>query len=149
MNKSIIISISVAVVALGIGFFGGMQYQAGKEGASGTRGAYFMRRGGAGGQFRLGIDGQTGKTFRPVRGQVLSTGNNTITVKLANGSSKIIVLAGSTTFQKSSTASVSDIKQGDTVMVVGQQNSDGSVTANNVDINPPTLQRKTSSGAAR
>jgi hypothetical protein len=67
--------------------------------------------------------------------------SNSLTVKLSDGSTKIVVLSGSTTFVKSSPASQSDLKTGDTVNVVGTQNSDGSVTASDVQINPVMLQR--------
>jgi hypothetical protein len=60
-----------------------------------------------------------------------------MTVKLSNGSTEIVVLSSSTAFMQSTKAGLSDIKTGDTVNVVGTANSDGSVTAQDVQINPP------------
>ena len=62
---------------------------------------------------------------------------DSITVKLSNGSTEIVVLSASTAFMQSTKAALSDVKTGDTVNVVGTANSDGSVTAQQVQINPP------------
>lgn len=133
MNKTIIIAAVLVVIAGAGGFFGGIQYQksqvASRFGeATGQNGQFFRR-------FGQGV-GQNG--MNAIRGQVVSTDSNTITVKLADGSSKIVVVGSSTTFLKSTSGSISDLKEGDTVMAFGTQNSDGSVMAQNVQINPPT-----------
>ena len=127
----IVSAILVIIAAVG-GFFGGMQYQKGNAGsnlAQGGNGAFRQRS---------GMMGQNGQNFRPVRGQVLSQSSNTLTVKLSDGSTKIVVLSGSTVYLKSTTALQGDLKTGDTVNVVGTQNSDGSVTAQDIQLNPPT-----------
>ena len=70
-------------------------------------------------------------------GQILSVGNNSITIKLnrdgrllKKGSSQIINLTGQTTIKTSSgTDSVSDLKTGDNVTIAGKPNPDGSITA--------------------
>lgn len=131
-SKNMIIAVLLIVLALGGGFFAGMQYQKSKV----------TVLAGANGQFRrFGGNGAAGQNFRPVRGQVLSIDDTGMTVKMTDGSSKIVVVSGSTTFVKSATAAKTDIKSGDTVMVIGTQNSDGSVTAQDVQINPPAIGR--------
>lgn len=130
------ICVLLIILALGGGFFAGMQYQ------KSQRSQFVMNNFGGNGQFRgrLG-NGQNGnQVFRPVRGQVLSVSDTGMTVKMMDGSSRIIVVSGSTTFIKSDTATKSDVKVGDSVMVFGTQNSDGSVTAQNVAINPQGIQ---------
>jgi hypothetical protein len=62
--------------------------------------------------------------------------DKSITVKLQDGSTKIVILSDTTSFSTSSTGSKSDLKTGDTVAAFGTPNSDGSVTAQNVQINP-------------
>lgn|SRR5690348_5459181 len=131
MNKNILIGIAVAVIAAGAGFFGGMQYQKGQQPAG-----QFI---GQGGQFRQRF-GANGQNFRPLRGQILSMDNNTMTVKLNDGSSKIVVISDTTIYSKSDKAVKSDLTTGDTVMVLGIQNSDGSVTAEDVQINPQQMR---------
>jgi len=87
---------------------------------------------------RFGVQGgQSAAAFRPVRGQVLSMANDSMTVKMSDGSTKIVVLSESTAFMQSTKAALSDVKTGDTVNVVGTANSDGSVTATDIQINPP------------
>lgn len=133
MNKNLIIAAILIVIALAGGFFTGMQYE--KSKASSFAGGTFMM--GGNGQMRGRFGGGQNAAFRPVRGQVLSIDSTGMTVKLSDGSSKIVVVAPSTMFIKSSSASASDMKSGDTVVVVGMANSDGSVTAQDVQINPP------------
>ncbi len=125
MNSKILIIIIVIVVGAGA-FFGGMQYQKSQRS---TRSGQFANR-----------FGQNGQNFRPVRGSILSIDNDTLTVKLANGSSTIVVLSGSTAYMKEAAAAKTDLKTGDTVMAIGTSNSDGSVTAQSIQINPPALR---------
>lgn len=132
-NQLIITIIIVIVVAVGA-FYGGMKYQ--QKGSmpanfaqNGQRLMY--RNGGAGGNNRFG-----GAFGGAVLGQIVSTDQNSITVKLADGSSKIVNLADNTTYNKSETASKSDLTAGTKVAVIGSTNSDGSVTAKSIEINP-------------
>ncbi len=132
MNKNTLIAVAVVliVIAAAGGFFGGMLYQKGNSASNLTQtGNGTFRQ-------RLETMGQNGQNFRPVRGQVLSIESNSLTVKLSDGSTKIVVLSGSTAFLKSAKVSQNDLKTGDTVSVIGTQNSDGSVTAQDVQINP-------------
>lgn len=131
-NKNMLIAVVLIVIALGGGFFAGMQYQKSQRGNL-AGGAAFQN----GGMLRR--FGQNGQNFRPVRGQVLSLDNTTMTVKLQNGNSEIVVLSPSTQYVRSATAAATDVKSGDTVMVVGTQNADGSVTADTVSLNPVGL----------
>lgn len=128
-NTAIILGIVLIILALGGGFYAGMRYQSQKISlnfAGGTGNGAIRQRFGA-----------LGQNFRPVRGEVLSMDKNTLTVKLSDGSTKVVVLSSATVFLKSSTAFSSDVKTGDMVNVVGSQNSDGSVTAQDIQINPP------------
>ncbi|NCB26825.1 MAG: hypothetical protein EOM62_15350 [Bacteroidia bacterium] len=59
-----------------------------------------------------------------------------MTVKLADGSSRIVLFSDSTTVNQSVAASKNDLKVGLNVAVRGDQNSDGSVTSTNIEINP-------------
>ncbi len=137
MNKNTMMVVAIVLIVLaGVGgFVGGIQYQktnagAGNQGANGT----FRQR--------FGMMGQNGQNFRPERGQVISFSNGTMTLKLSDGSTKLIVLPSSTNYLKTDTASQSDIKTGDTVTVLGTQNSDGSVTAQDVQLNPLNAEQR-------
>ena len=129
-NMIIVVAVILIIVAAAGGFFGGMMYQKSQASsfAAAGRGNFAARSGQA---------GQNTAAFRPVRGQVLSVTSNSLTVKMSDGSTKIVVLSASTAFAQSAKAALSDVKTGDTVNVVGTANSDGSVTATDVQINPP------------
>ncbi len=133
-NSIVVIAAVIAlVVGAGGGFFAGMQYQQSK--APQITGGNFVG-GSAAGSFRTGGARGSGGGMRPVAGQITSTGNGTITIKLSDGSSKIVLISGSTTINKTNPGAVSDLTTGVTVAAFGTANSDGSVTATNVQINP-------------
>lgn len=121
MNKNLIITVLVAALAAIAGFFGGTKYTQSKRTA--LRGNFVMQQ------------GSGRQNFRPVMGEVLSVDDKSMTVKLPDGSSKIVVLSGTTVISKSDTATISDVKVGDKVGVFGTDNSDGSVTAQSVQLN--------------
>ncbi|MCL4366320.1 DUF5666 domain-containing protein [Patescibacteria group bacterium] len=68
-----------------------------------------------------------------------------ITVKLSDGSSKIILLSAQTQLNKAEVAAKSDLAVGERVAVFGSVNSDGSVNAQNIQLNP---QRRGSTPSA-
>ena len=134
--KPIYVLILVIVFAAG-GFYGGMQYQKSQRasfamGAYGAAGGQFGRRaGGMGGNFQAGGSAQA---MRPVSGEIVSQDSKSVTVKMADGSSKIVNLSDQTKINKASTGSMADLKSGTKVSVFGTTNSDGSVTAQMVSI---------------
>ncbi|HEX7042667.1 MAG TPA: DUF5666 domain-containing protein [Patescibacteria group bacterium] len=137
MKKHWIITI-VLVIVVGVGaFFGGMQYQRMQR-------SIFFTQGGqnGGGRFyaRFGNGGQNGNV-RPVRGQIISSDSNSITVKMPDGSSIIVILSGSTSITKSAPATKDDLTKGQEVVVLGTSNSDGSVTAQTIQLNPQMEMR--------
>jgi hypothetical protein len=132
-NTMILVAVVLIIIAAAGGFFGGMMYQKNQTPTFGAAAG----RGNFAGRFGTGQGGQNAAAFRPVRGQVLDMSSDSMTVKLSNGSTEIVVLSSSTAFMQSTKAGLSDIKTGDTVNVVGTANSDGSVTAQDVQINPP------------
>ncbi len=128
-TNQIIITVLIAIIVGGAGFFGGMQFEK-SQAPSNSSGNYAMMRNGGRFGNRLGAGNQGGL------GQVISQDANSLTIKLADGSSKIILLSGNTKYEKTNPASLSDIKNGDRVLVIGTANSDGSETANTIQINP-------------
>lgn len=137
MKKEInlIAAIIIMIVIGGGAFYGGTTYQ--KSQTAKTRASIAGRapgQVGANGTNRAGQFGGAGA--RPISGQVISLSDTTATIKLKDGSSRIVVLAGSTTYGKSTVGTKTDLAQGSQVMVVGTQNSDGSLTAQSVQISP-------------
>lgn len=128
------IALVAALVGGGVGFFAGTKYTQGRV-ASLTlnRQANFN---GGGGRFLGGAGGGRMMGFRPVSGEIISADDKSITVKLPDGSSKIVLFSDKTAINKAETGSKTDLTVNTKVAVFGQDNSDGSVTAQNIQINP-------------
>lgn len=125
-NKSLIMVVVAVLIVGAAAFYGGMQYQKSQRGN--FAGGQFANRNGEPGGFR----GQGNN--RPVSGEIISQDDNSITVKMQDGSSKIVILSEKTTINKASTGTKSDLKTGERITAFGTANSDGSVTAENVSI---------------
>jgi hypothetical protein len=132
MKNSVVIMVLIAIVFAGGGFFAGTKYQQGQAQAQRAQlaGQFGNRAGGTGaGRTGAGRGGQ-------VVGTILGQNNSSITVKTADGGSKIVLLLGTTSINKATAGAVADLTVGTKVAVFGTTNTDGSVTATNVQINP-------------
>ncbi len=142
MKNNLIIAALVALLIGGAGgFFAGMQYQKSQRSGftqfNSGRGGQGDSQGQDGNHAGGGFQGRNGGG-RAVSGEILSVDDKSITVKLQDGSSRIVLLTNATSFSKSAEGSKSDLKTGERVAVFGTENSDGSVTAQNVQLNPQT-----------
>lgn len=115
---------ATALVSAAVFFYCGMVY--GQQKTGGDRQQYQQMRAQRGGGF------QAGGGF--VTGQVLSKDTQSITVKTRDGSSRIVIYSGSTPVVKPVPGSINDISAGTEVIVAGTQNSDGSVTAQSIQV---------------
>ncbi len=123
----------VIVVLVGAGaFFGGMQYQKMQK-------VTFFGQAGMTQNGGRRFGGQSGNA-RPIRGEIISADANTITVKMMDGSSKIIVVSVNTSITEATSAGKDALQTGKQVMIFGNQNADGSVTAQNIQLNPQQMQ---------
>ena len=77
---------------------------------------------------------QAGQGRRHTEGEILSIDDKGVTVKLADGSSKIVLFSDSTTYALSSAVDKSKVVVGQKVDIVGDPNTDGSVSASEVRI---------------
>lgn len=123
----ILVTVVLVLVVGGGSFYAGMKYQSSRR-----AGGQFLGTGG----IRNGTNGANRAAFRPVSGSIISSDDKSITVKMADGSSRIVFLAGNTVIDQNSTAAKADLKVGQNVAVIGQQNADGSVTAQSIQLNP-------------
>ncbi len=128
----IIIIVAILIVGAGM-FYGGMKYQ---ENKSFQPGGQFLGRQGMRNGNGFPGGGLNRNGFRPISGEIITSDNTSVTVKLADGSSKIVLLTDKTSINKAATASASDLKAGETIAVFGAENTDGSVTAQNIQLNP-------------
>ncbi len=126
-NSKLIGLVIVLLLAVGGGsFYAGIKYQAGKNSVNFSQGQQ--------GAFRQRV-GQN-QNVRSVRGEILNVDEKSMTVKLADGSSKIVLLSGNTSINKATEGVKEDLKAGEKVAVFGNENSDGSVTAQSIQLNP-------------
>ncbi len=131
MKNNLISTIVIVVLVGAVGFFGGMKYQESKLPQG--RFAFGQRNGQTQNGARQGL--------RPVSGEIISVDDKSITVKLKDGSSKIVILSDKTVINKTSQATKTDLKKGEQVAAFGTENSDGSLTAQNVQLNPMLRSR--------
>lgn len=136
-SKTIIITVVVALIVGAAAFFGGMQYQKMQRPNLGDR-QFAMD--GSNSQMSQGRGNFQGA--RPVSGEVISQDDNSVTVKIQDGSSKIVILSDQTTINKASEGTKSDLKTGERVVAFGTENSDGSITAQNISIGSNMMSRE-------
>lgn len=121
MKNNIIVPIVISAILFGAGgFFGGMKYQQNKRPT--------MR-------FNGQVPGQQNRGgARPVAGEIVTVDATSITVKLMDGSSKVVLLTDKTMINKSSTGDKTDLTTGAKVSVFGTENDGGSITAQNIQL---------------
>ncbi|MBI3887854.1 hypothetical protein HY310_02190 [Candidatus Microgenomates bacterium] len=123
-NQQIVTVLVLAIVAGAVGFFGGMQYQKSQTPVPVLN--QFRRNGG-------GL-GQNNTNNAVVRGEITAADDNSVTIKINDGSSKIVLLAPTTTITEATTAAKTELSTGKQVTIFGVTNTDGSVTAQNVQL---------------
>ena len=125
------IALAVIIIVSAGTFYGGIVYQ--KSQNIKARGNFASR--GVGQQNLAGRQSQFGQNgARPVSGQIISMDDKGITVKLKDGSSKNVIFADSTVYNKITAGAKTDLTQGSEVTILGSQNSDNSITAQSVQI---------------
>ena len=128
MNKKIII---ISVVVAGVSFYGGTLYGKSSATAQATADRQArMAQGGAGQQ----RGARNGGGF--VTGQVVSKDAGSMVLVLRDGGSKNVFFSTSTQVMKSTAGSLNDLVVGMDVSINGSANSDGSVTAQSVQLRP-------------
>ena len=140
MKNNLISVVVIGAIVAGVAFYGGMQYGKGKS-VNTAQSRFLGMNGGGGGQFGQGGAGVRGTRMGGasggiVAGSILSKDNDSLTIKLRDGGSKIVFFSTSTEVQKSTSGSTSDLGVGADVVVIGGSNSDGSVTAQSIQIRP-------------
>ena len=141
-KKTIGIGALIFIVIAGGAFYGGMKY------AEGNRTAGFRNGNSAnlpeGTQARFGQAGGMGASNTRggalmTAGEIIAKDEQSITVKLQDGGSRIVFLSASTPITKNASADASDLSIGESVAVMGSTNQDGSVTAQSIQVG--TIQR--------
>jgi hypothetical protein len=146
MKKILPIFVLVVLIVGGGAFFAGMKYGQSRGSNNFSRADFQnlspeerqqrMQQTGAVGGFRAMGGNNRGNGF--ISGEIISKNDTSITVKLPDGGSKIVFFSDSTSITKSTDGVSGDLETGKTIMVNGTTNSDGSITAANIQIRPAT-----------
>jgi len=157
MNKLIAIVIATAVVVGGGAFFGGMKYAESKSPRGRLSQADFQNLqnlspeerqqrlqelGANAGGFRGGSGGGQRNGGGLTSGEIISKDDKSVTIKLRDGGSKIVFLSDSTEIWKSTAGALSDLEIGKNISVNGTANSDGSITAQTIQLRPLDRNKK-------
>ena len=110
------IVIAVAVIVGGSAFYGGMKYADNKS----PQGVLLESEG-----------------SRPLTGEIISHSDNSLTIKLSDGSTKIIFFNDHTLTTKTVRAVSNELNEGGQVFVSGNENPDGSYTAQTIQLSLP------------
>jgi hypothetical protein len=120
-----IVWLVVAIVALGGGYYWGKAGAAGARGAGRLAGAY-------GSSTRSFAGGAAGGGLAV--GQISAIDSSDITLQLANGNSQVVFYSSSTQISEPTIVPPSALSVGTNVMVGGTTNSDGSLTAQSIQV---------------
>jgi len=146
MKKLLPTIITVLVVGL-LSFYGGMKLGESKNGqANVLQGGNFAQLGGQPGQTggNTTLQKHTGaQGINFINGEILSVDDKSITVKLPDGGSKIVFFSETTKIVKSTDTQAADLTTGTNVMVNGTTNTDGSISATNIQIRPSMPEQHT------
>ncbi len=145
-----ILPIIIALIIIGAGaFYGGMKY------AQSTRQNFAKQnfgeldqnfqnlspeqrqellQGNVGGTFQRGAGRGTGSNF--VSGEVIAKDEQSLTLKMPEGGSKIIFYSGNTEVGKFVNGTPDDLEIGKSVTINGTTNQDGSITAQSIQLRP-------------
>ncbi len=133
MKKSIIIVLVLLCIGAG-SFYGGLLYAKSQPQQGNGGNSRLQQGGGANGSGRSGMRGNANGGF--VSGDILSKDDKSITVKIRTGGSKIVFVSDATKVAKMVEGALSDVVVGQQVTVTGDQNSDGSISAQSLQIRP-------------
>jgi len=139
MKKNQYILILAALLIGGVSFFAGTRYQSSKGGSNLAESAIEKsttqgQRGQQVGQTNNKMGQTNPQGGGVINGEITSKDGQSLTVKMSDGSTKIVIVAESTSYKKSTDAVATDLTVGENVTVIGTTNTDGSVTAKTVTI---------------
>lgn len=127
MKNNLLLTI-IIIIFVGAGaFWGGIKYQQNKQP---IRADFQAMRG-----MRQGFPGDRQTGTETVRGEIISQDEKSVTVKLPDDSSKLVLISDNTEINKATEATTNDLTTGEQVMVFGSTNSDGSVSAAQIQLN--------------
>lgn len=122
----------------GLAFYGGMSY--GKNLVAPQVPSGQMGSRDFGGQAQNGMARRGAQSGGFTGGEIVSKDDKSLTVKLRDGSSKIVFLSSSSEILKFVSGTLSDLQVGEQVAVTGSANNDGSITAQSIQVRPQIIK---------
>jgi hypothetical protein len=150
-KKYLVGGVVMLIVTVAASFYGGMRYGTNKipkdQIVQGGRNGGGFTDGGAGGQRMNGQGGQrrsggmqgglaNGGAGDFAGGEILAKDDTSITLKSRDGGSKIVFFSDKTLIDKSVSGVLSDLTIGQQITVNGKASSDGTMTAQSIQIRP-------------
>ena len=135
-KKIILIIIALAVIGGGA-FYGGMKYGQSKNPRLSSEQRQQFLQGNIEGNLPRGTERGVGAGF--LTGEVIAKDEQSLTLKMQDGSSKIVFFSDSTEISKTAEGSIGDVEIGKQIVVNGDQNSDGSYTAKTIQLSPRSI----------
>ena len=140
MKKTLALIVAAVIIGA-ISFYGGMKYVDGKDAQANLMGGARGNFQGAAGQQSLMQNGGAGlrngmSSGGFADGEIIKIDDESMTVRLRDGGSKIAFFSSSTKITQMVEATADDLFSGRTVMVTGTANDDGSITAQSIQIRP-------------
>ena len=134
MNNKIV-TVIVAIILMGASFYGGIKYSQSNTPARGNLAGFP-------GSQNVATGTRNGRGFGAgggaVIGDIISKDSGSITVKLADGSTKIVLVPASASVMKMVIGSDADLSVGKSIVANGTANSDGSITAMTIQLRTST-----------
>ena len=142
LMKASIPFIAITIIAGGIGFYGGTKYSSSSKDQFGN-----FPNGMQQGIRQVGSIGTKSGNIMPkneglTMGTIISKDDKSITLDVKPNGSRIVFFSGTTKISKSAEGTVTDLTEGTSVMITGTPNSDGSITAQSIQVRPTTVQQK-------
>lgn len=134
MKKIILFFFVLVLVAAGA-FYGGMKYgqstrqNFARQNFDGQNLSPEQRQ-----QFSQGRTGRVGAGF--LSGEIIAKDEQSLTVKMPDGGSKIVFYSDSTEINKTVKGTSGDLEIGKSVAINGKTNQDGSITAQSIQLRP-------------
>ena len=137
MNKinHIVGMVVVIIIIAGVAFYGGMTYKKNSIAVSATSNRVGFQGGNTGN--RVGrVGGNGGMNGGGVSGDIISRTDTTMTVKMRDSSSKVVIYSASTPVREITQVDIAldQLQVGKSITVNGTTNSDGSVTAQSIQL---------------
>ncbi len=136
MQKTLPIIVAAVIICVGA-FFGGMQYGQSKNSLPKDFGQNLQNDQQLP-QGNLGTNGK-GNGMNFLNGEVIAKDEQSLTVKTSDGSSKIVFFSDSIQVSKMTEGTMNDIEIGKQITISGKENSDGSYTAQTIQLREMTL----------